>query len=76
MQIEISEDTYRAIATVATDVSKFVEQAAQDALEKIHPLENPRFDATQVLAQAGDLQGMFGEASLEEVLADRRCGLE
>lgn len=72
MIIELSKDTYRAIVAVAGNVSGFVEQAARDALKKSPHVETPRFDVTQVLSEARDLQGMFGKATLKEVLADRR----
>lgn len=74
MHIEISEDMYRAIAAQHGDVSAFVEKAARQALEKNGRFTRPNFDADKLLAEFRDLEGMFGEASLDEVLADRRCG--
>ncbi len=76
MQIEISEETYRAIAATHTDVALFVEKATRQALEKNRQTINSHFDADQVLAEFRDLEGLFGSANLEEVLADRRCGIE
>jgi len=76
MHIEISEDTYRAIAAQHGDVALFIENAARRALEKTGPTTKSNFDAEQLLTEFRGLEGMFGEASLDEVLADRRCGIE
>jgi len=40
------------------------------------PDKKTGFNAEQLLAEFRDLEGMFGEASLHEVLADRRYGIE
>jgi len=76
MRVEISESTYRAVAAVHSDVSLFVEWAAKDALKRTDSGAKPRFDAEQLLADTRNFQGMFGNATLDEVLADRRCGIE
>jgi len=76
MHIEISEDMYRTIAALHGDVSAFVENAARHALETKESVTDPKFDADQLLTEFRDLEGMFGEASLDEIIADRRCGIE
>ncbi len=76
MHIEIPEDMYRTIAALHGDVSAFVENAARQALRAKEPIDKPKFDADQLLSEFRDLEGMFGKASLDEVLSDRRCGME
>ncbi len=76
MHVEISENIYRTIAALHGDVSAFVENAARQALQTKKPVKKPKFDAEQLLSEFRDLEGMFGEASLDEVLSDRRYGIE
>jgi len=76
MHVEISENMYRTIAALHGDVSAFVENAARQALQTKQTVTKPKLDADQLLTEFRNLEGMFGEASLDEVLADRRCGIE
>lgn len=74
IEIEISDQAYQAITERTNDVSAFVEAAA---LKDANGHEKKqRFDPEKVLQRLKELQGSFGDATLEEVLADRRCGIE
>ncbi len=73
MQINISDETYRAIAEQYGDVTAFLEKAAQQALGNDGGAK-PKFNAETLLADFQALEGMFGNASLLDVLDDRRIG--
>lgn len=75
MNVEISDETYRAIATTHTDVSAFVEATLRDAVRRSKETK-PRFDADKLLSRFQQVQGLFGESSLSETLDSRREGLE
>ncbi|QDU87404.1 hypothetical protein Pla175_07640 [Pirellulimonas nuda] len=72
--IEVSDATYSAIAAHFGDVGGFLDRAAQYARSKGD--EQPRFDADSLLGDFRRIEGMFGAASLQEVLGDRRLGRE
>ncbi len=59
----------QAAAAGYDDVASYVE-----SLAKAQTNGNGRFDANQVLAGFRELEGMFGDAKLADVLADRRVG--
>lgn len=74
--IQLSDETYDAIANRHGDVSAFVESLAKRELAEDASLETPRFDLEKVRDGFRQLQGMFGDASLEKVLEDRKLGRE
>ncbi len=76
MQIDISEDTYTAIASRFGDVSAFVERTARQAIEAIDESRLQNYDPEKAKASLLALRKDFVGISLDEFMTDAREGLE
>ena len=71
MQIEISEETYQAIAGCKIDVTAFVEQAVQQALAK-----QKKSASTDLVERFRSFRGTLRDTTIEDIVAARHRGLE
>ncbi|MEQ8846729.1 hypothetical protein [Botrimarina sp.] len=74
-EVHISDELYDAIAATGGDVSAFIERAGKQAIQR-RSASDRSFDVHAVRERFRALEGMFGGATLKEVLADRKLGRE
>lgn len=72
MQVEISEETYRAIAESKIDVTAFVEQAVRQALAK----KKAPVATGDLVERFRSFRGMLRDTTIEDIVAARHRGLE
>lgn len=73
MKIEISQQAFQAFNSQTHDIAAFVEAGAKQRNNGHEQCQ--RLDPKEVLAEFKKLEGIFGDATMEEVLADRRYSI-